>query len=364
MSRPLRVLLVTIDYPPPPGGIQTVTKNLEQGLEQIGHQSQVLHLPSGTAEKSGLDAIPRPSRVYGLRSIKRRDYIYMNCLYRKTVERIEHFDPDVVHAMHINNWAALVAANEYDIPTVLSVHALELQNGSLARTAISDADRIHTPSQYTASLVRDILPDAESYVVSPSIRLSTYREKTGEDSSSGPVVCLSRFVERKNIDTVIRAWKLVDAEIKDGRSLVVVGDGPNRDQITKLAADTDDIQLTGWISEDEKYELLAEASGFVLVPGQNGYDVEGFGIVFIEAQAARTPIVGSKRGGIPEAIGNAGILVDDEYDPEEVASAIESILADESVRSTVLKAAEERIGRFDIKSVSMDHMDQYRCLIQ
>ena len=177
VARQLRVLLVTIDYPPPPGGIQTVTKNLEKGLNAGGHRSCVLHLERESYSPTIGDFIPHPRRFYGLKSIRRRDFVYMNNLYKKTTDRIKNFNPDIVHAMHINNWSSLVAAKDHNIPTVLSTHGLELKNTSLAKTAISDADLVHTPSIFTSDLVKDILSDTQTYVVPPSIDLDSYRDK-------------------------------------------------------------------------------------------------------------------------------------------------------------------------------------------
>ncbi|AKH97435.1 glycosyltransferase family 4 protein [Halanaeroarchaeum sulfurireducens] len=366
MSQSLRVLIATIDYPPPPGGIQTVTKNLESGLKKIGHKSTVLYLDGETNERSIRDLFPHPKRIYGVKSLSRRDYVYMNSLYNKTVEYIEKFNPHVVHAMHINNWSAMIAAADQDIPTVLSTHALELKNESLARTAIGDANLIHTPSEFTSVLIKDIQPNAESYIVPPPIDLDKYQSNPiSEEISgqSGPVVSMARFVDRKNIETVIEAWETIDQSVKNGRSLIIVGDGPNRSKIESRVCNSTEIHLTGWISEEQKQQLLSEASGFVLVPRRDGYDVEGFGIVYIEAQASRTPIVGSKRGGVPEAVGNAGILVDDENDPQEVATAIETILTDETVRTKILEAAENRVNKFDLEEISDRHVHAYQQLL-
>jgi phosphatidylinositol alpha-1,6-mannosyltransferase len=71
MSDSLRVLLVTLDYPPPPGGIQTVVKNLEEGLRELGHIPSVLHIEASSESRSLTDLLPRRQRLYGFDSIRR-----------------------------------------------------------------------------------------------------------------------------------------------------------------------------------------------------------------------------------------------------------------------------------------------------
>ncbi|WEL20541.1 Phosphatidyl-myo-inositol dimannoside synthase [Halorhabdus sp. BNX81] len=343
-----------------------MTKNLEHGLRAEGHACKVLHLPMADTSRSVGDYIPRPSRLYNWRSLTNRDFPYLNFVYRKTMNAIREFNPDIVHALHCNNWTALVAARNHGIARVLSAHALELQNTPLARTAIGDADSVHVPSRFTENQVCKIHSKAETNVIPPAINVDEYRKmskRSNIDSQSGPIVCIGRFVDRKNIETVIRSWNYFPPHVREGRELLVVGDGPNRAEIETLASEDDNIRLLGWVSEQTKRELLAKASVFVLVPSRDGYDAEGFGIVYIEAQAAGTPVVGSTTGGVPEAIGNGGLTVEDETDPKAVARAIETMVTNDSIRSEKVFNANQRIEQFDIPAVTEQHVASYRSLL-
>lgn len=361
----MRVLLVTLDYPPPPGGIQTIVRNLELGLNELGHEVEVLHVDTGDFDWQPNDLIPRPRWLYGTRSITERDFVYLNAVYRRTVEKIKRFDPDVVHAMHVKNWPALVAANERNLPSALSTYALELGNETLAARAVQDADTVHALTQFTASLVRSVAKgDPQVDIIPPSIDVPEYQAALGEANPVAaaeptPVVTMARFVARKNIETVVEAWMRLDESVRDGRELVVAGDGPNRAALEALADNRDDIRFLGWVNGVEKRRLLAAADAFAMVPRRDGYDVEGFGIVYIEAQASATPVVGSKHGGAPEAIDNTGLIVDDEDDPDEVAAAIRMVLTDETTRHRCLEAASRRINKFDIEPVARRHVSMY-----
>lgn len=368
MSSPLCVLLVTPDYPPPPGGIQTLTQNLETGLNESSHTARVLHLDRETISADPIDFVPRRRLGYSFRSAITGRFVHLNAVYRRTKAAIRAHDPDVVHAMHTTDWPALVAAREHGLPAVLSTYALELGNEALAKRAISRADLVHSISRFTDSLVRDIAGQGtvDSRIIPPSIGIGAYRSARSEssgNSTGSTVLTVARLVDRKNVATIVEAWKRLDGRRSENDELVVVGDGPNRDGLVAAAADTTNIRFTGWVNEEEKRRLLATSDVFALVPRRFGFDVEGFGIVYIEAQAAGTPVIGSRHGGVPEAIGDAGLIVDDETDPDEVATAIETLLDDRERRAECESAAQARVDRFDISTVTTRHVAAYRHLL-
>jgi phosphatidylinositol alpha-1,6-mannosyltransferase len=365
MNDKLRILIVTLDYPPPPGGIQTVVKNLEQGIEELGHICRVLYIDSTKYEWKIRDLVPVPWVMSGFSDLHSREFRYLNVVYRRTKAEITSFNPDVVHAVHIKDWPALLAANQSGVASVLSTHAVELENYSRARKAIELADIVHSPTEFTASLVNDINPNTLTAIIPPPIRVKEYKgaADSTNGSASGPVVTIARFVNRKNIATLLKAWQRLPDTIRDEREFLIVGDGPNRESLEAMAEGQDDIRFLGWVDEVEKRQILARSAVFAMVPTGRGYDVEGFGIVYVEAQAARTPVIGSKHGGVPEAIGDGGLIVEDERDPEAVAVAMERLLDDDEAREELLAAAARRIDRFDIQVVSTEHIGVYNRLV-
>jgi phosphatidylinositol alpha-1,6-mannosyltransferase len=359
--KPLKVLLVSPDYPPPPGGIQTIVRNLEIGLEDEEHEVEVLHVDPRNFERRATDFVPRPRWLYTGRGALMGQFVYLNAVYRKAVEAITRFEPDVVHAMHVRCWPAMVAAQEKGVARALTTYALELEEKTLAANAIEEADAVHAISEFTASLVRKgARREPHIEVIPPSIDVNAYREAAESVSKNGSVVTLARFVDRKNIETVIEAWSQLSDDTREGRQLIVAGDGPKRDELERRAINMPDVEFPGWVNGEDKRQLLARSDLFVMVPRRENYDVEGFGIVYIEAQAAGTPVVGSSHGGAPEAIGNAGIVVENENDPEEVADAIKSLLRDETRREEYRRAAAERLDQFDIPAVTDGILDVYR----
>lgn len=130
------------------------------------------------------------------------------------------------------------------------------------------------------------------------------------------VVCLSRLVPRKGQDTLIRVWPDVVARYPDAR-LVIVGSGPYEARLKAMVAQrglAGSISFVGAISDEGKRELLAGADIFAMPcrTRGGGLDVEGLGIVFLEAQAAGLPVIVGRSGGAPETItSDTGIVVDD-----------------------------------------------------
>ena len=130
------------------------------------------------------------------------------------------------------------------------------------------------------------------------------------------IVCLSRLVPRKGQDMLIRALPIIRERI-DGAALVIVGNGPHRDDLQKLAQRydvTDHVVFTGGVPGDElpAHHAMADVFAMPCRTRGAGLDVEGLGIVFLEASATGIPVVAGDSGGAPEAVldGETGFVVD------------------------------------------------------
>jgi phosphatidylinositol alpha-1,6-mannosyltransferase len=355
----MRVIISTIDYPPPPGGIQTVTKNLEKGLSEKGVEGKVIYENTESSRYNIRDYIPRVRRLYSVKDVLNRKYVFDNYLFRKTICEIRKKRPGIVHSMHIRGWGSILAAKKENIPTIVSVHAKELKNERLASRVLEEADAIHCPSNFTKNLVRG-LPNGKSlqkksYIIPPSIRKKYYEKKEYRRK----VTCIARHVKRKNIEKVIEAWKVLEESMDREYNLYIVGNGPLKEKLIKLSEGVETIHFTGWIDEEEKRKLLEESDLFVLTPTQIGYDAEGFGIVYLEAQAAGTPIVASKTGGVPEAVGEAGIFVENEMSETEIAEGMKKVLKNNRLKSEISKRAKKRIKNFSVKKIVQKHIEKY-----
>ena len=129
------------------------------------------------------------------------------------------------------------------------------------------------------------------------------------------VICVSRLVPRKGQDTLLRAWPAVLGQGPDAALLIVSG-GPYAKTLRRLAEQTgvvSSVTFTGPVPQTELPAHYAAGDVFSMPcrTRRGGLDVEGLGIVYLEASAAGLPVVGGDSGGAPDAIlaGETGYVV-------------------------------------------------------
>jgi phosphatidylinositol alpha-1,6-mannosyltransferase len=147
------------------------------------------------------------------------------------------------------------------------------------------------------------------------------------------VVCVSRLVPRKGQDVLIRALPAIRRSV-DGAALLVVGGGPDMPRLQRLAVEhgvADHVRFTGSVPWPELPAHYAAGDVFAMPCRTRfgGIDVEGLGIVYLEAAATGLPVVAGTSGGAPDAVrdGETGVVVDGR-DAERVAAEVASLLAD------------------------------------
>jgi phosphatidyl-myo-inositol dimannoside synthase len=147
------------------------------------------------------------------------------------------------------------------------------------------------------------------------------------------VVCVSRLMPRKGQDMLVRAWPEVQRRVP-GAALLLVGGGPARSRIERLARERGvaaDVVLAGSVPHEELPQWYAAGDVFAMPCRERlgGLDIEGLGMVFLEAAACGLPVVAGASGGSPDAVlpGRTGEVLDG-ASPEEVAHAVAGLLTD------------------------------------
>ncbi|MFF9079495.1 glycosyltransferase family 4 protein [Streptomyces rubiginosohelvolus] len=180
--------------------------------------------------------------------------------------------------------------------------------------------------------------DAEAFAVRPGARDGVRTPAGGVRERYGlggrPVIlCAARLVPRKGQDTLIRALPAVLRSVPDA-VLLLTGDGPYARTLQRLAADTgvaDAVVLAGGRPHPEMPEHYAAADVFAMPcrTRRGGLEVEGLGIVFLEAAAAGLPVLVGDSGGAPDTVrdGETGHLVDGR-DTAAVADRLVTLLRD------------------------------------
>lgn len=169
-------------------------------------------------------------------------------------------------------------------------------------------------SPAAAARMTRLAPGVDTSVFRPNAGGAAIRERHGL-AGRPVVVCVSRLVPRKGQDTLIRAWPQVRAAVSDA-ALLLVGGGPYAARLRRLAEElsvADSVVFTGPVPWEELPAHYAAGDVFAMPcrTRRRGLDVEGLGIVYLEASATGLPVVGGDSGNAPDAIrdGETGYVV-------------------------------------------------------
>ncbi|HZC72019.1 MAG TPA: glycosyltransferase family 4 protein [Jatrophihabitans sp.] len=214
--------------------------------------------------------------------------------------------------------------------------------------------RLESTAGRGAELVQ-LTPGVDTELFRPDVDGTAVRERY-RLAGRPVVVCVSRLVPRKGQDTLIHALPSVRRQVRDA-TLLFVGAGRYREELERLAGSvdvTDSVVFTGAVAHDELPAHFAAGDVFAMPcrTRRAGLDVEGLGIVFLEASATGLPIVVGDSGGAPDAVrdGETGFVVDGR-DVGAVADRLIRLLDDAALRKQMGAAGRawvEREWRWDV----------------
>ena len=215
----------------------------------------------------------------------------------------------------------------------------------ICRSAKATLANSHSTKEDLLQLVPFALPTTILPAVEETV-MPTRAEARGTlrlDAAQSVVVSIARLVPRKGIDIALEA--IARIQQKQEVKYVVIGNGPDEERLFQIAKDSGaKVEWLAHTDDNLKWTWLAAADVFLL-PGRdvNG-DVEGFGIVFLEAAQVSIPSVAGRSGGAGEAVvdGKTGILVDSQ-DTQDVVRAVEKLLDLSELRQEMGSAAKQRV---------------------
>ena len=172
------------------------------------------------------------------------------------------------------------------------------------------------------------------------------RQRLGVDPDALVVLGVSRLVPRKGFDVAIQAVARL-AEHHDGLELVLAGEGRDRARLEGIAqAMGAPVRFLGRVPDDDLPDLYGSADVFAMLCRDRwgGLEREGFGIVFLEAAACGIPQVAGRSGGSDEAVvdGETGAVIDHPRSVDDVVDALDALLEDPSRRRRQGEAARRR----------------------
>lgn len=194
-----------------------------------------------------------------------------------------------------------------------------------------------------ANLIRIGVPENMIFTITPGVDTSTFAPRAADPALmtkfdlSGKVVLLSvsRLVERKGHSQVLKALGRVRDVVPEFHYLIV-GDGPEREKIEHLIAELGlepHVSMVGKVLATELTDFYNLCDLFVLANRDIDGDLEGFGMVFLEANACAKAVLGGRTGGTSEAVieNSTGLLVDPES-IDEIASALKTLMSQPELR--------------------------------
>ncbi|MEO6628161.1 MAG: glycosyltransferase family 4 protein [Aquihabitans sp.] len=175
------------------------------------------------------------------------------------------------------------------------------------------------------------------------------RQRFGASPESTLVVSVSRLVPRKGMDVLIRAAAALAPEHRD-LEVLIGGTGRDHDRLAKLIAQTGaPVRLLGRVPDEHLPALYGCADVFSMTCRNRwlGLEQEGFGIVFLEAAACSVPQIAGESGGAAEAVdhGSTGLIVDHPSSVDQVTHALRALLGDPDRRHQMGVAGRERAER-------------------
>jgi phosphatidylinositol alpha-1,6-mannosyltransferase len=341
----LRVAVFTPDFPPAHGGIQQLVHRLVRHASRIEPLVVTIDQHGAAEFDAAQQFAVRRSRHAGWRAGS------VGLLNLRAFREAAVFRPDVVLNAHIvTSPAAALARLALRVPVVQYLHAAEVgARPRLAAFAVRTANVSIVVSRHTETLATAVGGKEERLRrIPPGVDLPA-----DADDGSAPhptIVTVARLESRyKGFDVMVRALPLVRARVPDVQ-WVIVGDGPLRGRIERIAAShrLDGVaRFVGEVSDSERDRLLRQAHVFAMpsrLPARR-MGGEGFGIVYLEAGAHGLPVVAGNVGGALDAVVDQGTgLLVDPTDHIAVADALLTLLLD-PVRAKALGHAGRKRAR-------------------
>ncbi|WP_127501259.1 glycosyltransferase family 4 protein [Actinoplanes solisilvae] len=340
-----RTLLVTNDFPPRPGGIQQFVHNLavrqpagsvvvyastwrgasefdaEQPFEVVREQTGVL-LPTPAVARRAAEI----ARAHDCDRVWFGAAAPLGLLAEGLRRRAGITRGVALTHGHEIGWAALPGARGL---------LRRIARGNDVVTYLGDYQRVRLDQAlHGLTSLERLAPGVDVDTFHPGVDGSEVRARHGL-TGRPVIVCVSRLVARKGQDMLIRALPTIRRRVPDAALLLVSG-GPYRKTLTRLAREHDvekDVVFTGSVPWAELPAHYAAGDVYAMPCRTRaaGLDVEGLGIVYLEASATGLPVVGGDSGGAPDAVrkGETGYVVGGR-DVEALAVRLTDLLTDQA----------------------------------
>jgi glycogen(starch) synthase len=333
MTRATRVLLLSYAYEPGIGGIEIVSALLARALTDRQYDVRVVTVtPGESLDPNGVPVIRRPSPLRLLAEFSWADIVLQS-------------NVSVTLA-----WPVLFRLVRR--PWLVVNHTSIRPPGKGPR--VRDTIKLRTlPKSGTfavSQFLADEIPRSIGVLPNPYDE-HAFPAPEAHAQRSRALLFVGRLERAKGVDVLIEALAVLAERGAPARA-VLIGDGGERSTLEALAAERglgEAIQFRGAVPPSEVGQAMRQHA--VLVVPSRAEPPEAFGVVAIEGIASGAITVVSGQGGLPEAVGEAGIVVPPE-DPVALADALSAALSDDAVADRLLSCAPAQLARHRIGPVA------------
>lgn len=322
-------VLVTCDYPPMKGGVARYLSDLV-----VASRGEMRVIVPPATER----------RWWSLVGLMRR-------LLRPADARvlISHVLP-IGTAAWIASWLISCRGGKY----IILFHGLDLHLSQrswlkrwMTRQIVKGAHAICANSEFVARECQRIFPEVQPILLTPGYvthalpERATARQMLGISPDDVILLNVTRLIVRKGLDRLIEVLPSLPSHVR----AVSIGDGVDRARLEGLAkAYKARITFLGVVDDVTRDLWYAAADIFVFPVRDEGVDVEGYGIVCLEAAAAGLPVIVGQGGGAPETVvpGETGLIVD-ATDSTQLRQAIERLVQDPALRRAMGEKGRVRV---------------------
>jgi phosphatidyl-myo-inositol dimannoside synthase len=367
----MKCLLVTPYFPPALGGACRLFGGISDSLLADGHDVEVLTFGLESPEQISFD-LGNPAPIHRIPA----EWLTMKSTFQMgrrllSLTSSKKFDLVVCGGVYSSAVLAYFVSRVQRVPFITYSHGEDVTIVGDSRLKKAVLKRTLRSSKYTfanskftysellragavASKVGVLYPsiDAKKYTAVTDARSASFLESVGlKGKGKNLLITVARLQDRKGHDSVISALPIIATQVPDVHYLIVGKGDPTRlnDLARGLGVDSR-VTIVSSLTEESLAAAYHAATLNVMVSRYDGTkEVEGFGMVYLEAGAAGTPSVAGNQGGAPEAVvhGETGLIVDP-TSAEETAYAVIDLLTDDDRRMAMGAAAQRRtIELFD-----------------
>ncbi len=351
-------LLFTLEYPPFKGGVANYYGN----LIKYWHRENKNYIPSDYFTPLKMASNDKITVLTGKKLIRPHWIFSLWYLWRAVKKnKINIVLVGQILPLGIVTWLLhKICKFEYAV----FLHGMDLsfamkvsRKKKLARKILRDAKKIIAVNSRVAMDAEEIVDSKKITVINPGVHLGIRNQepeiknkliKRYNLQNKKILLQVGRLVERKGYDMVIEALPKI-LQVCPELKYVIIGNGPKLDNLRLQIADRkledNVILITG--ADDQELEVWYDLCDIFIMPSREiGNDYEGFGIVYLEANAHGKPVIAGDSGGVRDAVKNNvnGLLVNPKS-IKEIAGAVIKLCEDDESRKKLGKQGRERVER-------------------